>query len=100
MEGRWPVKVAPLPWYGGKQGYGKAAWLHSLIPWRKESVYVETHGGMAGLMVYRAPVKCEIYNDLDGRAVNWWRMWRERGDEMARMVCLTPHSREEYERVA
>ena len=49
-------------------------------------------------MAWRVPVKCEIFNDLDSWVVNWFRMWRERTDEMAKLVCLTPHSREEYER--
>ena len=95
MEGRYPVKVQPLPWYGGKQS--KAAWLHSLIPWRKDSTYVEPFGGMAGLLCYRAPVKCEIFNDLDGRIVNWWRMVREYPDELGRLVEGMPHSEAEYQ---
>ena len=91
-------RVRTLRWYGGKQGYGKAEWICSLLPWRKESVYVEPFGGMASVMARRAPVKCEIFNDLDSRVVNWFRMWRERTEEMTKLVCLTPHSREEYER--
>ena len=51
---RWPVKVQPLPWYGGKAGFGKAEWIAGLLPWRKDSTYVETHGGMAGVLCRRA----------------------------------------------
>ena len=97
MEGRWPVKVAPLPWYGGKQAQSKAEWIAGLLPWRKRSLYCEPFGGMATVMARRAPVSCEIYNDLDGHAVNWWRMWRERPEEMTDAVVYTPFSREEYE---
>ena len=94
-EGVWHKKAQPLPWYGGKQS--KAAWLHSLIPWRKDSTYVEPFGGMAGLICYRAPVKCEIFNDLDGRIVNWWRMVREERDALGELVEAMPHSESEYQ---
>ena len=97
MEGRWPVKVQPLPWYGGKQAQSKAEWIADLLPWRQRSTYVEPFGGMATVMARRAPVATEIYNDLDGTAVNWWRQWRENPEEMTRLVVMTPHSREEYE---
>ena len=94
----WPVKVRPLRWWGGKQRGGKADWIASLLPWEKESTYVEPFGGMASVMARRYPVKCEIYNDLDGRAVNWFRVMREQTEEFSRLLSLTPHSREEYER--
>ena len=97
MEGRWPVKVQPLRYYGGKQAKGKAEWICSLLPWRKDSVYVETHGGMATVMARRAPVKCEIYNDLNGYAVNWFRILREQTSDFIHLVTLTPQSRKEYE---
>ena len=97
-EGRWPVKVQPLPWWGGKPAGGKAEWICSLLPWRKDSTYIETHGGMACVMARRAPVKCEIYNDMEGRAVNWFRVLREQTKKFKHLVALTPHSREEYER--
>ena len=87
-----------MPWYGGKQRSGKAEWIAGLLPWSKKSTYVEPFGGMASVLVRRAPVKCEIYNDLDGRAVNWWRVLRERTEEFIHLVTLTPHSRAEYER--
>ena len=95
---RYPVKVRPLPWWGGKAGYGKSDWICSLLPWKYESVYVEPFGGMAGVLVKRDRVDCEIYNDLDSLAVNWWRMIREREKELERLVSLTPHSREEFQR--
>ena len=95
---RWPVRVSPLPWYGGKQKSGKAEWIAGLLPWRKRSTYVEPFGGMACVLCRRAPVNLEIYNDLDGRAVNWWRVLRERTAQFTHLVTLTPDSRVEYER--
>ena len=92
---RWHKKAQPLPWYGGKQS--KAEWLYNLIPWRKDSTYVEPFGGMAGLLCYRAPVKCEIFNDLDGRVVNWWKCVREHRDELGELVEAMPHSEAGYQ---
>ena len=92
----YPVKVQPLKWYGGKAGKGKALWIASLLPWRKNSTYVETHGGMAGVMCRRAPVHCEIFNDLDGRIVNWWEVLRTQSEEFGWQVQCTPNSRQMY----
>ena len=91
------TRVQSLPWWGGKQFGSKAKWIAGLLPWHKDSTYIETHGGMASVMATRAAVRYEIYNDIDGNAVNWWRMWRESPGEMTRLVTFTPHSREEFE---
>lgn len=91
---KYHKNARPLPWYGGKQS--KAKWLYSLIPWRKDSLYCEPFGGMAGLLCYRAPVKCEIFNDLDGRIVNWWKCVRDQPKELGRLVEGMPHSEAEY----
>ena len=37
-------------------------------------------------------------NDLDERVVNWWRVVRDRPDEIQRLIALTPMSRAEFER--
>ena len=92
------VRIQPLRWYGGKQAKGKADWIASLLPWSLNSVYVEPFGGMASVLARRAEVKCEIYNDLDGRVVNWFMVLRERTKEFLHLMNLSPHSREEYDR--
>ena len=93
---RWPVKVAPLPWYGGKQRGGKAEWIAGLLPWRKGSTYVEPFGGQMTILLRRSPVEIEIYNDLDGRIVNWWRMVRHERQELGRLIEGIPHSEKEF----
>ena len=95
MEDRWPVKVRPLPWYGGKQR--KSAWLHSLIPWCKDSTYIEPFGGMASLLCYRAPVDCEIFNDLDFCVWNWWRVIRDHGECFGSKIEAMPLSEKDFE---
>ena len=37
-----------LPYYGGKRGYGKGEWIAGLLPWEKNSCYIEPFAGMAG----------------------------------------------------
>ena len=49
-------RCQPLPYYGGKQAKGKAKWIAGLLPWRKNSTYCETHGGMMSVLVTRAAV--------------------------------------------
>ena len=93
---KWHKKCKPLPYYGGKSGYGKAEWISNLLPWKKESTYVETHGGAGGVLCYRSPVKCEIYNDLDYRLTNWSRVVRDKWKEFGPLVEGTPHSRIEF----
>lgn len=90
-------KPKALGWFGGKAGYGKAEWIASQLPWERDTTYVETHGGMFGVGLARQPVKCEIFNDLDERVVNWWRVVREHPDEFGRLVEGVPHSRREYQ---
>ena len=93
----WKKEFKPLRWYGGKAGYGKGAWIAGLLPWDKDSIYVETHGGMAGVLGSRAPVKHEIFNDIDPRVINWWEQLRTYPDEFAWHVQCCPHSRKLHE---
>jgi DNA adenine methylase len=39
----------------------------------------------------------EIYNDLDGEIVNLFRVARDNGDQLCKVVELTPFAREEFE---
>ncbi len=85
-----------LPYYGGKRGYGKAAWIASLLPWDRWSTYIEPFAGMGAVLLARQPVRVEILNDLNSRVVNWWRAVRDHPAEFAYLVENTPNSRQEY----
>ncbi len=85
-----------LPYYGGKRGYGKGQWIAGLLPWEKNSCYIEPFAGMAGVLLARPPVKLEMLNDLNGRLVNWWRVVRDQPEEFGWLVEHTPISRDEY----
>ena len=60
--------LTALQYPGGKSASannGTGRWIVSLLPWGKNSLYCEPFGGMAGVLLQRAPVKCEIYNDVN-----------------------------------
>ena len=53
---------------------GTGEWIASLLPNEYEEItYIEPFGGMFGVGLNRPKSAVEIYNDLNGRAVNWWR---------------------------
>ena len=91
-------KLRPLPWYGSKNGYGKAEWIAGLLPWEKDTHYIEPYAGMAGVLLARNRVNQETLNDLDGLVVNWWKVLREQPDAFGWAVQCIPHSRAEFQR--
>lgn len=79
-------------YYGGKTRF--APWIASLLPTHR--VYVEPFAGSAAVLLAKAPVRHEVLNDLDGQVVNFYRVLRERCEDLELAVSLTPYSREEY----
>jgi len=81
-----------LRYFGGK--WRIAPWILShLSPHR---VYVEPYGGGASILLRKPRSYGEIYNDLDGEIVNLFRVVRDHGKELSRVVLLTPFAREEF----
>jgi DNA adenine methylase len=83
----------PLRYHGGK--WMLAPWIISHFP--PHRIYVEPFGGSASVLLRKSRVFGEIYNDADGEIVNVFRMLRERGDELAQAVALTPFARAEFD---
>ncbi len=79
-------------WYGGK--YSHLDWLLPLLP--KCHHYCEPFGGSGAVLINREPAPVETYNDIDGDVVNFFRVLRDRPDDLARVIALTPFSREEF----
>jgi DNA adenine methylase len=48
------------------------------------------------VLLNRATSSVETYNDIDGDVVNFFRILRDRPDEITRAISLTLFSREEY----
>lgn len=84
-------KKMAFPWYGGK--YSKLQWLLPLLPDKK--YYCEPFGGSAAVLLNRNPAEVEVYNDIDGGLVNFFRVLRDYPEELIDILELTPFSREE-----
>ena len=79
-------------WYGGK--FNHLEWLLPLLP--KAHHYCEPFSGSAAVLLNREPSPVETYNDIDGDVVNFFRVLRDRHEELIRAIALTPFSREEF----
>ncbi|MFG3702399.1 DNA adenine methylase [Micromonospora sp. NPDC047620] len=86
----------PFPYYGGKITIGPA--IASLLP--AHTHYVEPFAGSLAVLFAKEASIHETVNDLDESIINFWRILRERPDDLARVCALTPHSRAEYEACA
>jgi len=82
----------PFPYYGGKQMLADR--VISLLPEHRH--YVEPYGGSFAFLLAKPRTAFETVNDLDGDLVNFWRVLRERSDELEVACRLTPHARLEH----
>jgi DNA adenine methylase len=80
-----------LRYFGGK--FRLAPWIIAQFP--GHVCYVEPFGGAAGVLLRKEPSLFEIYNDLDGTVVNFFRVLRDQPDELLRAISLTPYARAE-----
>lgn len=79
----------PFPYYGSK---GRLApWIISLMP--DHRVYVEPFAGSAAVLLAKRPSSHEIINDIDGNVITFFRMLRDRHDDLLRVLELTPYAR-------
>ncbi len=79
-------------WYGGK--FSHLDWLLPLLP--ECHHYCEPFAGSGAVLINRAPSPVETYNDIDGDVTNFFRVLRDKHEELIRSIALTPFSREEY----
>jgi len=86
------IKRPALRYFGGK--WRLAEWIISNFP--PHTCYAEPFAGAASVLIRKEPSYCEVYNDLNGLAVNFFKVLRERPDELIRAIALTPYSRAEY----
>ena len=84
-----------LPYYGGKSPVGNInKWINSIIGFDSKKSYIEPFAGMLGVLLSRKPVVTELVNDANGYVINWWRMVRDKPDELAALTHNTPWGRE------
>lgn len=73
-------------YHGGK--WGLADWIMDHMP--PHRVYVEPYGGGGSVMLRKEPSDLDVYNDLDRGIVSFFRVLRERPDDLVRAIELTP----------
>jgi DNA adenine methylase len=85
-------RLIAFNWFGGK--FKRLNWLLPLLP---DCVhYVEPYGGAASALLNRGRSPIETYNDINPETVNFFRVLRDRGDELIELLRYTPRSREEF----
>jgi DNA adenine methylase len=85
-------KMIAFGYYGGK--FSHLDFILPLLP-SHYTHYCEPFGGSAAVLINRNPAKVETYNDLDGEVTNFFACLRAHGEELIRLISLTPFSREE-----
>ncbi len=87
--------IKPILKYPGAK-WALASWIVQYLP--KTAHYVEPFCGSAAVF-FNLPwrPKHAVLNDLSSDIVNLFRVIRERGDELAAAIEMTPWAREEYE---
>ena len=81
-----------IGYYGSKHSIAEQ--IVALMP--EHRGYVEPFCGSLAVLAAKRPSNFECVNDLDGDLMTFWRVLRDRCDELERMAALTPHSRAQY----
>lgn len=84
----------PFAYYGGKQRIAER--IAALLP--DHDHYVEPFCGGLSVLAAKEPAHMETINDLDEYVMTFWRVLRDRPEELIRVCALTPHSRTERQR--
>ncbi|NIL59659.1 DNA adenine methylase [Salinispora arenicola] len=83
----------PIGYYGSKASIAEQIVRH--LP--EHEHYVEPYAGSLAVLLAKRPSKLETVNDLDGELVTFWRVCRDRPDDLERVTDLTPHARAEHD---
>lgn len=86
------VHNAILKYPGGK--WRIAEWIISHFPEHK--VYLEPYFGSGAVFFKKEPCYIETINDINGDIVNLFRVCRDYPEELAKLINLTPFSRDEF----
>ena len=87
----------PFPYIGSKRRL--ASKIVGLLP--EHSCYVEPFGGSAAVLLSKRPAETDVYNDLNGHLVTFFKVVRDRPEELQEWLQATPYSRklhDEYRR--
>lgn len=87
------VKRPILRYHGGK--WVLAPWIISHFP--KHKIYVEPYGGAASVLLRKSRSDFELYNELNSEITNLFKVVRNQGKELAKLLWMTPFSKSEFE---
>lgn len=89
------VSRPALRYHGAK--FRIAPWVLRHFP--AHACYVEPFGGAAGVLLQKERSYAEVYNDLDGDIVNFFRVLRDPEQRCAlqELLALTPYARSEFD---
>ncbi len=79
----------PFTCSGGKTTLGRR--IAALLPAHRH--YTEPYAGSPAVLLAKPRAQFETVDDLDEGPVTFWRVPRDRGDELETVCALTPHSR-------
>jgi DNA adenine methylase len=88
------ISAPALLYHGSK--FRLASWCLSYFP--SHRTYVEPFGGAAGVLLQKPRAYAEVYNDLDGDVVNFFRVVRDPDlrRQLVENLVMTPYAREEF----
>jgi len=87
------IRRPALKYYGGK--WRLAPWIISHFP--PHNHYIEPCFGGGSVLLRKPPSDLESVNDLNGRVVNFFKILRDRPNDLIRLIDLTPWAQEEYD---
>ena len=89
-----PITGPALRYHGAK--FRLAPWLQQFFP--PHRCYTEAFGGAAGVLLKKPRCYAEVYNDLDGSIVNFFRVLRDPQMRARLIEALrwTPYARDEF----
>jgi len=87
------MTAPPFAYYGGKTRLADR--IIQLLP--QHAHYVEPFAGSLAVLLAKPRAAMETVNDLDGDLMTFWRVLRDRPEELALHMALTPHARAEYQ---
>src|SRR6059036_2058140 len=81
-----------MAYFGGKTLMADR--IVALLP--THAHYVEPYAGSLAVLLAKKPSRMETVNDLDGQLMTFWRVLRDKPEQLMRACALTPHARNEH----